>query len=633
MRYTLRWAAFLSLLLCTTHPVFAQSSESISVIGSGIVNRLVDALVDFPAHELLSVNTVGTATGIDRFCNGDIDIATAVRPLTSAEKAICSANEVAHSEFLVGHHIVALAAHPEAPGECLSHTQLEAVLKPSASNIARDWSFFDPESADLPLTLVIPQDDRIDYLIFDTLIAGDGLRADVTKYEEYEMAIAEVSAMAGSLGVLAWFQDLSSDSSITLLDVASEDNGACFSPSVENVEGGDYKAALSMYLIVNRARLKQNDTLAEFMRFIVDDTNASAIASSGVTPPSEATYDLNEQVLLDEDAASSAGADFQVPANLSGSLKIVGAANAFDALDRVAGMLTQDNTAFEIDLKPMGRAKGMESLCAGEADIAVLDADLSEADLEICAESDIATTSTSLGAQATILLGNAADDYTHCLTTDQINRVWRAESSETVTSWLSVDPSFPDVDMTLFGLSLLDQASDILLKTAGSPIPPIRRDTEKDFNPLYRAAAVGNVPGALTYMNWHDYQRVVDNEQANIHLVAVDAGAGCVLPSPATIEDGSYALSRPSILLIRQQSLSGVNTQSFLWTLFAEDNWENVMQEGFVGFSNLELPGVRRELLRAFAAAEARYLAEDEADAAEDDRDTLEEEPTDAGSG
>lgn len=625
MRYIIRWAGLVSLLLLTTVPIATQDAEPISVIGSGIVNRLIDALVQSPEYDRLETATVGTATGIDRFCNGDIDIATSVRPMTSTEMAICGANEVAHSEFLVGHHIVALIAHPESPSQCLSHTQLEAALKPSASNIVRDWSFYDAEFADLPLTLVIPQDDRIDYLILDSLIAGDGLRADVTEYEESQTAMAEVGATVGALGFVAWSQGLPSDSSIALLNVDAEGNGACFSPSVEDVEGGNYKAALSMYLIVNRARLNQNETLADFMRYIVDDANASAIASAGATPPSEAAYDLNEQVLLDEDAASSAGAEFQVPANLSGSLKIVGAANAFDSLNRVAGVLTQDNATFEIDLRLIGRSKGIESLCAGEADIAMLDAGLSEADLDMCAESEIGTTSASLGAQATILLGHAADDYTHCLTSEQINRVWRAESAETVTSWSSVDPSFPDVEMTLFGLSLLDQASDILLQTADRLIPPMRRDTEKDFNHLYRAAAVGNVPGALTYMNWHDYQRVVDNDQSNIQLVEIDSGAGCVAPSPAAIGDGSYALSRPATLLMRQQSLSSVNTQSFLWTLFAADNWENVIREGFVGISALELPAIQRELLRTFAEAEAMFPAADEAEAADGEGDAQQE--------
>lgn len=625
MRYIIRWAGMVSLLLLTTVPIVAQDAEPISVIGSGIVNRLIDALVQSPEYDRLETATVGTATGIDRFCNGDIDIATSVRPMTSTEMAICGANEVAHSEFLVGHHIVALIAHPESPSQCLSHTQLEAALKPSASNIVRDWSFYDAEFADLPLTLVIPQDDRIDYLILDSLIAGDGLRADVTEYEESQTAMAEVGATVGALGFVAWSQGLPSDSSIALLNVDAEGNGACFSSSVEDVEGGNYKAALSMYLIVNRARLNQNETLADFMRYIVDDANASAIASAGVTPPSEAAYDLNEQVLADEDAAGNLSTDFQVPANLSGSLKIVGAANAFDSLNRVAGVLTQDNATFEIDLRLIGRSKGIESLCAGEADIAMLDAGLSEADLDMCAESEIGTTSASLGAQATILLGHAADDYTHCLTSEQINRVWRAESAETVTSWSSVDPSFPDVEMTLFGLSLLDQASDILLQTADRLIPPMRRDTEKDFNHLYRAAAVGNVPGALTYMNWHDYQRVVDNDQSNIQLVEIDSGAGCVAPSPAAIGDGSYALSRPAILLMRQQSLSSVNTQSFLWTLFAADNWENVIREGFVGISALELPAIQRELLRTFAEAEAMFPAADEAEAADGEGDAQQE--------
>ena len=633
MRYILRWAGILPLLLLALNPVVAQESASISIVGSGIVNRLVDSLVEFPGHEKLRTKTVGSASGIDRFCNGDTDIATAVRPMTSAEQAICGANEVAHSEFLVGHHILALIAHPEAPGDCLSHSQLEAALKPSASNIIRDWSFYDAESVDLPLTLFVPQDDRINYMILDSLLAGDGLRADVNSYEESQTAIAAVGETAGALGFVNWFPALQSNSSVALLEADSEDNGACFSPSVENVEAGSYKAALSMYLIVNRERLNQKESLAEFMRFVTDAANASIIATAGVTPPSEAAFQLNGRVLADEEAAVDSSSAFQAPDNLSGSLTIVGAANAIDVLDRVAGLLTQDNVGFEIDLNLVGRAAGIQSLCAGEADIALLDAELSEAELEACHEGDIPTTAAKLGTQATVLLGNAADEFSYCLTTDQINRVWRADPAESITDWSSVDPSFPDTNMTLFGLSLLDQLSDMLLQTADRPIPPIRRDTEKDFNPLYRAAAVGNVPGALTYMSWRDYQRVVDNDQANIQLVAINAGAGCVTPSPSTIEDGSYALSRPATLLIRQQSLSGDNTRSFLWTLFDAGSWDSVERQGFIGLSALELPQVQRELLRSFAEAEAMYPAAEEGDDATGAADAMEEETSDADSG
>jgi phosphate transport system substrate-binding protein len=633
MRYILRWAGILSLLLLALNPAVAQETETISIVGSGIVNQLVEALVEYPGHEKLKIKTVGTASGIDRFCNGDTDIVTAVRPMTSAEQAICGANNVAYSEFVVAHHILAFIAHPEAPGACLSHSQLEAALKPSASNIVGDWSFYDEESIDLPLTLLLPQDYRIGYLILDSLIAGDGMRTDVTGYEESETAIAAVGDTAGALGVVEWLPALQSNSSVALLEIDAEGNGACFSPSVDHVEAGSYKAALSYYFIVNRERLNQNEHLADFMRFITDAANASIIASAGLTPPSEAVYQLNARVLADEEAAVDRSSAYQTPENLSGSLTIVGAANAIDVLDHVANLLTQDNAGFEIALNLVGRAAGLQSLCAGEADIALLDADLSEAELAACGEGDIPTTAAKLGAQATVLLGNAADEFSHCLTTDQINRVWRADQAESISEWSSIDPAFPETNMTLFGLSLLDHVSDVLLQTADLPIPPIRRDTEKDFNPLYRAAAVGNVPGALTYMSWHEYQRVVDNDQANIQLVAVDAGAGCVMPSPATIDDGSYVLSRPATLLIRQQALSGDNTRSFLWTLFNAGNWDSVEREGFLGVSALELPQIQRELLRAFAEAETMYPAEEEGDDAAGAGDAPEEETSDADSG
>ncbi len=625
MRYIMRWAGLLSLLLLTIHPGLAQESETIAVIGSGIANPLVEALAELGEYAAPDIRTTGSATGIDRFCNGDIDLATAIRPMTAGEKAICGSNEVSFSELVIAHHMVAFIAHPDAPLECLSARNLGTALKPSASNQSLDWSLFDPELTDLPLILIAPPDDRIDYLVIDSLVAGDGLRDDFRAYSDSETAVDMVAETAGALGIVPWTTALQDSAAVTLLDFDGDDSGACASPSAVNVEGDSYQAALSMYLIVNRARLDQNDNLADFMRFVTERENTSLILSAGLTPPSEATYELNAKLLTDD--GSSAGATyFETPSGLSGNVTIVGSANAASVIERVASALGQDSASLEIVQEYVGRANGLAALCAGEADIALLDADLTDADLEACTASGIATVPTKLGSQAAILIGNAADEHTRCLSTDQINRIWRAESAGTVLNWSDVDPSFPDLGMTLFGLSLLDQSTDILLQTAGEVTPPIRRDTEKDYSPLYRAAAVGNVPGALTYMNWTDYQRVLANNQANIHVVEVDAGAGCIAPSPTNIDDGSYALSRPASLLIRQESLSDVSAQSFLWTLFDADIWLSVEQAGFLGRAALELPRLRLELQGWFAEAEALYLAADVMSESAADSEAIEDE-------
>ena len=630
MRYIMKWAGLLSLLLLTMNPVLAQESASISVIGSGIVNSLIEALAQHAEQESLEIRTVGSATGIDKFCNGDIDLATAIRPMSAAERAICGSNDVAYSELLIGHRIVAFIAHPDVPLECLAESQAQAILKPSASGAATDWSFSGEAENDLPLSLILPPNGHIEFTIADGLVPGDGLRRDARTYEDALDALAIVGETEGALALVGWHESLDQMDSIALLEYGSGELGECSLPSAENVEQGQYNAALSMYVYVNRLRMTSNQQVFDLMQFVTDEANQALIRLSDVTPPSEATYDLNDRVLKDEAAASGDAADFQVPDVLTGSVRIVGAASAVDVLDRVASALKQNNNGLEINLDFAGRVNGLAALCAEEADIALLDADLTDDEIADCIDGEIATASANLGSQATVLIGNAADEHTHCLTTDQINTVWRAESAEIMTNWSGIDPSFPDLEMTLFGMTLLDQSTDILLQTAGQVVPPIRRDTEKDFNPLYRAAAVGNVPGALTYMNWSDYQRVLDNDQANVHLVAVDAGAGCVTPSPTTIADGSYALSRPATLLIRQESLAGINTQSYLWRLFDADNWPNVEREGFVGLPALELPGLRLELQRWFAEAEAEYPAVDESTA---DADTPEDEATDADSG
>ncbi|MCY4064630.1 MAG: substrate-binding domain-containing protein [Chloroflexi bacterium] len=625
----MRLASFLSLLLLTITPGLAQESESIDVIGSGIVNRLIETFAEQGELAALDISTIGSATGIDRFCNGDIDLATAIRPMTAGEKAICGSNEVFVSELVIAHHIVAFIAYPAAPLECLSVADLEEALKPSASDQVLDWSLFDPELTDLPLTWIVPPDDRVDYLVVDSLVAGDGLRSDVMAYSDSQAAVDLVADTAGALGIVPWSQALQDNPAVTLLDFDGDDSGACGSPSAVNVEADNYEAVLSMVLIVNRDRLGDNESLMDFMRYVTDSGNASLILTAGLTPPSEATYELNAKLLTD-DGTSAGAASFLVPSGLSGSVRIVGSANAASVIERVANALTQDNGSLEIVQDFAGRGNGLAALCAGEADIALLDADLTDGDLEPCTASGIATVPTALGSQATILIGNAADEHTRCLSTEQINRIWRAESAATVTHWSDVDPSFPDLDMTLFGLSLLDQTTDILLQTAGEITPPIRRDTEKDFSPLYRAAAVGNVSGALTYMDWTDYQRVLENDQANIHVVKVDAGAGCVAPAAASIDDGSYALSRQASLLIRQESLSDISAQSFLWTLFDAENWPNVEQEGFVGLAALELPGLRLELQGWFAESEAMYAAADATDESAENSETTGDE---AGSG
>ena len=604
-----RFALLLTALLVACSSLsLAQANETISVIGSGITNALVRQMAD-SSNYALDVSDAGSARGIDLFCNGDFGMATSTREMTDAEAAVCAANEVNHSQLLVGHQIAAFAAHPDAPDACLSASSLDDMFKPTASHQLKDWSFESEEHAELPLTLILPAQDHIAYAILDNLALGDGLRLDGA-----DATADSVAETPGALAVVQWSPEYVDDDAVKLLRLRDASSGECLPPSVEAVENGQYAAAQSLYVYVNRARLDTNDSLLRFLEFVAAPVNFPVVEAASVTPPSLAISEVNAQLLADAEAvpllSGDAGA-FRIPPALQGSVRIVGAASAYQPLNSLGEQMTRSHQQLQIEFDLAGSGAGIAALCAEEADIAVLDARLST---DACADTGgVVALPFPIGALATVLVGNAGDEFSACLTSEQIAQIWRAESTETVEQWSDLDDSFPQVPLMLFGLSLLDAHTDILLAAAGELIPPVRRDTEQDYDPNYRAAAVANVPGALTYMTWADYEGLLANEQANVRAVAVDGGAGCIAPTSASISDGSYTLSRGTSLLVREAALANVNVQSFLWTLYGDDSWPQVTRAGFIGTSALELPVVRRELQLAFHTAEANYPQPDEA--------------------
>ena len=88
-------ALVLMLLMAGAGWAAAQSPADITGIGSGIANSLIERMAAASGMTSVAVTSSGTAAGIDEFCNGEIDLATATRPMSGAERAICDANEVA----------------------------------------------------------------------------------------------------------------------------------------------------------------------------------------------------------------------------------------------------------------------------------------------------------------------------------------------------------------------------------------------------------------------------------------------------------------------------------------------------------------------------------------------------------
>lgn len=643
------WLFALALFMTLTTTI-ATAQENIEIVGSGIALPLLEDLAT-AAEQEVAVNVTGTGPGLQALCNGEASLVAVPRAINSDEDAACTENGVTYSELLIANDILAVVTNADSNlPTCLTTDVINTLLAPSAANRVSDWTGFVEQAADEAeapeapaLSVYLPEAGTRTYALLDSLISGAGLRADATLADTATI-LSSVAETEGALGVVSLPDALAAGDSVSVLNINTASTGAgCVAPASETLEADTYTYGQPILLYVaDSAR----EDLSDFLSLITSQDLANTLTEDGFVAVSESAQAINQAVIAGESEDgrqfTTAQTNFQVPASLTGEVVVSGTGAGYSYVNSALSTLTSAQTGLNVRYQIEGNAAGIRRLCNGEADIVITTTTLSDEQNAACEANEIVPVTMPLGTQATVLVAHAADEFAACLTTDQINTLWGATGEELPTNWNQVDASFPDQGVTLFAPSLGSIYGDIMMQYS-APLLPVRDDTETSADALYRAAATANVEGALTFMSWPDYVRVLDNEQANIQLVGVDAGNGCITPSEETITAGEYPLTLTTHLVTSQSALIDVNVQSILWTLFEDSNLSTLQTNGYVGLSGNVLPGLRQQLEREFSAASEAALASAPAtntdaetdtdadatdEAAEDTTDTTEEEVT-----
>ncbi len=613
MKLFARCGGILILLALIISPSLAQDDSTITVVGSGIVQPLFQALADADASAAsLNMNITGTSSGFTQFCAGEADITTATRTLTAEESANCNTNNQTYFEILIGQDIAAFVANPAADfAQCLTSAQLNSIFAPSAEGQTTNWQQIFPEAPDTPLTTLLPPENTSTYAILDQVIEGDGIRGDASVTADSADLLTTVSETPGAIGVVRLSDALSTDQSVIVLDLNAAEVDGCQSPTPENVEDSLYPAANRLLLYINTNSLSKPG-VADLLDYLTSDESAQVVTDQGFVAPTSTAYQKNRDTLqaaISGEPIIQAQSEYTVPVGVAGTVNIGGAANGFNFIKTASDTFTATNTAITVTTKIDGEPAGFRRLCNGETDITTAYRDFTEEEAGNCAANNITTISVSLGSQSVVLVANSANDYLSCLTTDQIATTWRAESADTVDSWNQVNADFPETPIMLFAPENGSSDTDLMLLEASGSNLISRVDTaESNADPLYRAAATANVDGGLTVMSWQDYQNVLGNNQANIQLVAVDSGSGCVAPDENSIVDGTYPLTRSGQLLINKVSLARPEVQAFVWYLMSNENFPNLESNGFLGVGFGDLVDIRANLQQAFSEAEVEII-------------------------
>ncbi|MEL6270731.1 MAG: substrate-binding domain-containing protein, partial [Chloroflexota bacterium] len=524
------------------------------------------------------------------------------------EESICNATGVEFVELLAGYEVLAYIASSDVNfTQCLSTADIDALLAPTAIQNTTWSTVFPADAAETELNVFLPDPNSITYALLDNQVNGFGFRSDAQTLDSDEAMIAAMEGVTGALGVVR-LASIPDGADLTLLDVRNDAIGRCVTPGADSISDGSYTAGIPIYSYINA---EATPDLTAFIQLAVSPESNTTIAAAGFTAPTTIDREINAEAAVEPGRQFSRSVtEFRIPPNVSGTVTLGGAAGAFNLLNTAGTAFNQQFQNVTVNVNIEGEPVGLRRLCNGEIDFAITYAPLSEETLQNCEAIDIETLEVDLGPQVAVLVANAADEHLTCLTTDQVATAWGASGDDLPTNWQAVDDSFPDQEFILFaGNDIGNRIPNLMLQISSEANPPLRDDTEKNSDPLFRAAAVANVEGALTYMSWEDYQEVLANAQERIQLVSVDAGNGCVLPSEDSIESGEYLFARSIRFAISTRALERPEVQSFLWFIFSDQRFGEFERIDLDLLTLRDLADIRETLQTAYEAANVAALA------------------------
>ncbi|MEU0492097.1 PstS family phosphate ABC transporter substrate-binding protein [Nocardiopsis sp. NPDC006139] len=247
-------------------------SGTVTVDGSSTVGPLSTAAAEFFQEEnpgvQVTVGISGTGGGMEKFCNGELDVTGASRPMAEDEAANCEANSVAYQEFHVANDALTVVVSKENDwAECLTVEQLTAIWEPDSQ--VTNWNQVDDSFPDEPLEPFGAGTDSGTFDYFTEAINGEegATRTDYTPSEDDNVTVQGVSGSPGGMGYLGF--SYYEENAETLNAVAIDNGDGCISPSVEAVQDGSYAPlGRPLFIYPTATALERPEALA-FVEFFV----------------------------------------------------------------------------------------------------------------------------------------------------------------------------------------------------------------------------------------------------------------------------------------------------------------------------------------------------------------------------
>ena len=240
------------------------------------------------------------------------------------------------------------------------------------------------------------------------------------------------------------------------------------------------------------------------------------------------------------------------PDAVTGDIITAGSSTVFPLSERMAELFQQEGYTGNVTVDSIGSGAGFERFCkTGETDIANASRTIKDTEIELCQSLPAPREPIAfrVGTDALTVVVSAENDFVTALSKEQIGKIFAGQ----FTKWNEVDPSFPAETILVYGPGADSGTFDYFNEVVVAPLYP-DADGKADLVAGGEAllglegaqfseddnVLVQGVEGSPYAIGYFGFAYFSENSGA-LKAVAVDG----VEPSQATVDDGSYPISRP----------------------------------------------------------------------------------------
>lgn len=281
-------------------------------------------------------------------------------------------------------------------------------------------------------------------------------------------------------------------------------------------------------------------------------------------------------------------------AGLSGSVDISGSSTVEPISARVAEKFNALHPGVAIKVEGPGTGDGAQLFCTGQIDVGNASRPYKDAERDLCAQNGVEFIELVVAVDGLTVLTSHDNDAYECLATPDLYALMGPESigfrkwsdaNALAAELTAPNAPYPDAGLVITAPGEESGTYDSFVEFAIAGLAEERGEDDV-LRPDYVASPNDNVivegiAGSPTSLGFVGYAFYVANQE-RVKALAVDDGAGCVAPTPATIADGSYPYSRLLYVYVSKAAAERPEVAEFVDLYLSEEGLASIDEAGYV---------------------------------------------------